>query len=152
MKVDTRTQEQKDAERQKWRRIFAWFPVRVSSGEIRWMETIERRELLYQGPPPGTKGFWMPQARALGQEAPGYPPPPEEPGEHIRTQARPFLPQQPSKDLTPYIYSFEHKKAMHIADTLEHLAGTSLGTPYNEMKFAAEYIRHLERKHAKGSA
>ncbi len=30
--------------RQQWREWFAWYPVRVASGDCRWFETIVKRE------------------------------------------------------------------------------------------------------------
>jgi len=30
--------------RQQWREWFAWYPVRIASGDCRWFETIMKRE------------------------------------------------------------------------------------------------------------
>lgn len=41
----TKNERRQDARNQfcKWHRWFAWFPVRVGSGDCRWLEHVERR-------------------------------------------------------------------------------------------------------------
>ena len=36
------TWEERIAAKEKWHRWFAWYPVRVGSGDCRWLETVER--------------------------------------------------------------------------------------------------------------
>lgn len=42
-----RTQYEKDQDRKKWHRWFAWRPVRVVEGDCRWLEVVERRGSKY---------------------------------------------------------------------------------------------------------
>lgn len=63
------TFEEKQAARKEWHRWFAWRPVRVGSGDCRWLETIERR-ISWQpnratGPFP-VSGYWLVDYRAIG--------------------------------------------------------------------------------------
>lgn len=37
------TAEEKEARVTDWHRWFAWYPVRVASGDCRWLEYVERR-------------------------------------------------------------------------------------------------------------
>lgn len=43
MRLAYEPQAARIARRAKWHRWFAWRPVKVAPGDIRWMETIDRR-------------------------------------------------------------------------------------------------------------
>ncbi len=55
------TREEKIAAKQLWHSWFAWFPVRVASGDCRWLELIERRSDYVRGI---RHGGWVHQYRA----------------------------------------------------------------------------------------
>ncbi len=51
-----------------WHRKFAWFPVRVTEGDCRWLEYVERRGVYYASP---YAASWEWEYRAWDCEATG---------------------------------------------------------------------------------
>ena len=59
------TLREKVEARKEWHEWFAWYPVRVASGDCRWLETVERRgehDWGYDG-----ESYWDYEYRAKGE-------------------------------------------------------------------------------------
>jgi hypothetical protein len=41
------TPQEKHEAKKKWHHWFAWYPVRIASGDCRWLETVERKGKWY---------------------------------------------------------------------------------------------------------
>lgn len=58
MKFNYETHKQKCERLKVWHKWFAWYPVEMTEklGEVRWLETVERRKGWYSGF--GSSGWW----------------------------------------------------------------------------------------------